>query len=239
MRNFPFRILGAVAFLITAASSVSAQDYIRKPKPASRPGESSAEASLEPQGPSLSPSRTVAANPNSPLTPGSEVSFMIVEDREQQPLRLIIADTGELEVPGGLGSVVVSGLTANAAAARVQAHLESEYYKPGKGAVKISLKTLPASGQKVSKVQVSGKVGRPGSILFYASDPKKLSEAILEAGQTPYSNLKKVKVTRKSKTGSDVSEIYDVQAILDGNTVNDFPLRDGDSISVPPRAITW
>ena len=239
MRNFQFRFLGAVAVLTTATSSLSAQDYIRKPKPAARAAEASLAVPADPAVPSLSASRSVTANPNSALTPGAEISFMIVEDREPQPMRVIIADTGELEVPGGLGSVVVSGLTSSAAEARVQAHLESKYYKPGKGAVQIALKTLPASGQKVSKVQVSGKVGRVGSIAFYSSEPKKLSDAVLEAGPTPYSDLKRVKVTRKDKNGIEQSEEYDVQSVLDGKSNIDPILRDGDRINIPVKTLIW
>lgn len=239
MRNFPFRFLGVLAFSITAASSVSAQDYIRKPKPATRAVEAPSVTPIEPAVPALSNSRPVAANPNSPLTPGAEVSFMIVEDREPQPMRVIIADTGELEVPGGLGSVGVAGFTTSAAEARVQAHLESNYYKPGKGAVQIALKTLPASGQKVSKVQVSGKAGRVGSVVFYSSEIKKLSDAVLEAGPTTYSDLRKVKVTRKDKNGIEQSEVYDVQSVLDGKSSIDPVLKDGDRINIPTKSIHW
>lgn len=238
MRNFPSRFLGALALFFVATSSVSAQTSFIKPRPAARAVDSNETASLEVPTPTFTPSGKVVANKNSPLTPGAEVSFRIVEENEP-PVRVIVADTGELEVPGGLGEVPVNGLTSAQAEFRVKSYLEGKFYKPGKGTVQIALKTLPASGQKVSKVQISGKVGRLAPILFYSSDPKKLSEAILEAGPTPYSDLKKVKVTR-TRAGVETSEEYDVKTILEsGSAVGDFPLRDGDRIHVPARPIIW
>ena len=237
MRNYPSRFLGAVALFFATVSSISAQDYIRKNKTAAQPASA---ASLEPTSPALAPSRS-AANRNSPLTPGTEVSFQILEDKALSSTPVIISDTGELEVPGGFGLVLsVSGMTCANAEALVKNKLEGKFYKPGKATVQISIKSLPASGQKVSKVQMSGTIGRQTPILFYASDPKKLSEAVLEAGPTRFSNLKKVKVTRKGKDGNDTSEEYDVKSILEGgNSANDFPLQDGDRIFVPERGIVF
>lgn len=234
MRNFPFRILGAASIFLAAQSSVSAQNFIKpKPRPAAPAFEVSAPspALLDPSAPSPG-ARIVAASKNSPLTPGAEVSFRIAEENEP-PVRVIVADTGELEIPGGLGAVQVNGRSSAQAEALVKSHLEGRFYKPGKATVQIALKTLPASGQKVSKVKVSGKVGRQGVIAFYASDPKKLSEAILEAGPTTFSDLTKVKVTR----GGETKE-HDVKSVLEGkNDKDDVELQEGDVIYVPPRPI--
>ena len=236
MRNFPFRILGAVAIFLVGQSSASAQNFIKpKPRPAAPAFEvsTSSPALLEPSSPTVG-TRIVAASKNSPLTPGAEVSFRIAEENDP-PVRVIVADTGELEIPGGLGGVQVNGLSSAQAEAKVKSHLEGRFYKPGRATVQIALKTLPASGQRVSKVKVSGKVGRQGLITFYASDPKKLSEAILEVGQTTFSDLTKVKVTR-----GGVSKEYDVKSILEGKSdKDDIELQEGDVIYVPPRPLIW
>ena len=234
MRNFPIRFLGAVALIISATSSVSAQSNSFF-KPTGRPGAGAPAVSpTEPVAEirSADTGRSVAVSPNTPLAPGAEVSFKIVEENEA-PVRAIIADTGELEIPGGMGRVDVNGMTSSQAASAVKSYLEGRYYKHGKATVVIGLNVIPMSGQTKSKVIMSGKVARAGAVEFYSNAPKTLSEAVNEAGSTSWSDLEKVRVTRGSETRE-----YNVKDILEkGNTKNDFPLRDGDRIFVP--ALKW
>lgn len=232
MRSFQIHFLGTLAILVSAASSADAQSvtYGAKPRAAAPGATAPLEMPIEPR--LAAPERAINVSPNSPLSAGAEVSFSIVEDNEPTT-RVIIADSGELEIPGGLGRVSVAGLTASQASAKVKDYLEGQYYKPGKATVKIGINTLPAGGQKKSKVLVSGKLARGGAVEFYASAPKTLSEAILEMGIIPWSNLKKVRVKR----GDQVIE-YDVKAILDG-TMRDVPLQDGDIISVPEKPFLY
>ena len=77
MRNFPIRFLGAVALIISATSSVSAQSNSFF-KPPARPGTgASAVSPTEPVAEirSADTGRSVAVSPNTPLVPGAEVSF--------------------------------------------------------------------------------------------------------------------------------------------------------------------
>ena len=234
MRNFPIRFLGAVALIISATSSVSAQSNSFF-KPTGRPGAGASAVSPTEPVAEIRPAdtgRSGAVSPNTPLVPGAEVSFKIVEENEA-PVRAIVADTGELEIPGGMGRVNVNGMTSSQASAAVKSYLEGLYYKRGKATVVIGLNVLPMSGQTKSKVIISGKVARAGAVEFYSNAPKTLSEAVIEAGVTSWSDLKNVKVTRGTQTLE-----YNVKDILEnGNTKNDFPLRDGDRISVP--ALKW
>lgn len=233
MRSFQIHFFGASALLAATTCVASAQSvtYGQKPRTATAAPAVPAEMAIEPRM-VAQPERASNVSPSSPLTAGAEVSFLIVEDNE--PTRVIIADSGELEIPGGLGRVSVAGLTAAQASAKVKSYLEGQYYKPGKATVRIGINTLPAGGQKKSKVLVSGKLARGGgAVEFYASAPKTLSEAVLEMGVTPWSNLKKVRVTR----GGQAME-YDVKAILDGS-MKDVPLQDGDVISVPEKTFIY
>lgn len=231
MRSLPFNVLGAVALSLMTAGSASAQvNFGRKPeRPIAAPEPSAEIAGTSPVSAGRpSSGRRVNASPNSPLVPGAEVSFSIVEENEP-PVRAIVTSTGELEIPGGLGRVEVNGMTTDRAAAKVKSYLEGRYYKPGKATVKIGINFIPEGGEKRSKVIVSGKVLRNGAVEFYASEPKTLSEAVNEAGIGAYSDTKKVKVTRGSTTYE-----YNVKDILEnGNTKKDFPLQDGDRIYVP------
>jgi protein involved in polysaccharide export with SLBB domain len=237
MRKISLRILGALVVILTSTNSANAQVNFIKPRP-SGASQQAGEAPVSPAGNEVSPipsARVSNVSPNSALVPGAEVSFNIVEENEP-PTRVIIADTGDLEIPGGLGRVQVGGLTAAQAASRIKGHLEGRYYKPGKATVQVGLNTLPASGQKRSKVIISGKVLRAGAVEFFPTDPKTLSEAVNEAGTSIYSDTKRVKVTRGTQTNE-----YNVKDILEkGATKNDFPLRDGDRIYVPDRTgLIW
>jgi protein involved in polysaccharide export with SLBB domain len=157
-----------------------------------------------------------------------------VEENEP-PVRAIIAATGELEIPGGLGRVMVNGMTSARAEDAVRNYLEGRYYKRGKATVKIGLNFLPASGQKKSKVIMSGKLLRAGAVDFYSQDPKTVSEAVNEAGTTIYSDTKRVQVTR----GTEKFEINVKDILENGNTSGDMKLRDGDRIYVPERGIVF
>jgi protein involved in polysaccharide export with SLBB domain len=238
MRNLVIRILvaaaGAAAIVTPAGAQVS---YFKKPA-----GASGSPAASQPAGEFVENSRgapaadgpRIAVSPNSPLVPGAEVSFQIIEENEP-PVRAIIADTGELEIPGGLGRVAVSGMTPARAEEVVKNYLEGRYYKRGKATVRIGLNILPASGLKRSKVIMSGKLLRSGAVDFYPTDPKTVSEAVNEAGTTIYSDTKRVQVTR----GTEKFEINVKDILENGNTRGDMKLRDGDRIFVPERGIVF
>ena len=237
MRKLPTRLLRSLLILTASTSLLNAQvTFGRKTERPAAPTES-VSAALESPAPSAATTtpRGGVISSNSPLQPGAEVSFSILEENEP-PTRVIIADTGDLELPYGLGRVPVNGMSPATAEGAIKRHLESRYYKPGKGSVRIGLNVIPASAQKRSKVIISGKVSRPGASEFYSTDPKFLSEVINEAGTSIYSDLESVKVIRGGK-----EEVYNVRDMLEkGKTANDFKLKDGDRIIVPPkRGLIW
>lgn len=241
MRKLLTQLLQSLLILTACTSLLNAQvTFGRKterPASAAQPALESAlpDAATPPPSPASLASRGGVVSPNTPLQPGAEVSFSILEENEP-PIRAIITDPGALELPYGMGSVMVNGMSPSAAEAAVKRYLESRYYKPGKGSVRIGLNVIPASAQKRAKVIISGKVGRPGASEFYASDPKFLSEVINEAGTTIYSDLENVKVVRGGE-----EKVYNVRDMLEkGKTANDFKLKDGDRIIVPTkRGLIW
>lgn len=167
---------------------------------------------------------------NSKLTAGDTITVDIKEDHDPS-LQTVVTDTGEVEL-NGLGRVYVAGRTTTEAAALVAAYLKTKYYH--RATVEIGIKTKAiGAGARPFKVLVSGKVGRPGPQYFTAAAPLKLSEVVTVAGTGPYSETRKVKLTRGGR-----SVEHNLQAILkDGRGDLDIPLQDGDQIYVP--SATW
>ena len=108
MRSFQIQLIGASALLLAAVSPAHAQSitFGQKPRPAAASPAVPSEMAVEPRM-FAQPERAANVSPSSALTAGAEVSFLIVEENE--PTRVIIADSGELEIPGGLGRVSVAG----------------------------------------------------------------------------------------------------------------------------------
>ena len=167
---------------------------------------------------------------DSKLIPGDEVSIKIEEDRDV-PWKTIVTDTGEVEVMGNLGSVSVSGKTAAEAEVVIGAYLRQRFYNKATVSFKIVRKAIGAV--RPFKVNVNGKVQRNGPQYFTGANPLKLSEAVMVAGTSIYSNLKKVQLTRDGKNTS-----HDVQAITkEGRTDLDITLQNGDQVYVDAKPV--
>ncbi|MEO6789088.1 MAG: polysaccharide biosynthesis/export family protein [Chthoniobacteraceae bacterium] len=161
------------------------------------------------------------------LTAGDEITVMIKEDRDPA-LKTIVTDTGEVEL-NGLGRVYVAGKSSTEAEAIIASYLKQRYYHRATvevGVVKKALGTV-----RPNKAVIAGKVGRPGPQYFTGANPLKLTEAIIIAGTTLYSDLRRVHLTR----GGHVTEHNVQQVMKEGRTDLDVPLQDGDQIFVPPR----
>ena len=221
--------LGVLAALLNFCPTVSTAqiDTARPVRGVPRP----AEAQSEPSAPAAVPHVSGVTVPlNSKLTAGDTITVDIKEDHDPT-LTTIVTATGEVEL-NGLGRVYVAGRSSTEAAALVATYLKQKYYH--QATVEIGIKTKVSGPEnRPFKVVVSGKVGRPGPQYFTAANPLKLSEAVIVAGTTSYSELKKVKLTRGGR-----STEHDVRAITkDGRTDLDMSLQDGDQIYVP--TVTW
>jgi protein involved in polysaccharide export with SLBB domain len=219
--------LGVLAVLLTFHPTVSTaqSDMLGTARPArgyNRP----AEPPPEPSYPSAVPSAGgMTVSRDTKLTAGDQITILIKEDRDP-PLRTIVTATGEVEL-NGLGRVAVSGHSSTEAEALIASYLKQRYYHQATVEVGVIAKALGTV--RPFKIMVTGKVGRPGPQYFTGSNPLKLAESVLVAGAGPYSEIKKVKLTRGGQTTE-----HDVRAITkDGRTDLDVPLQDGDQIYVP------
>jgi len=171
--------------------------------------------------------RMEAVDPDKKLSPGDQVTYEIVEDKDGGIPRVVSA-TGELEVQP-LGRVHVAGKTTAEASSDLKRRLEADYYY--KATVKLSIDRVSPTLVRSGTIFLSGEVRAVGPLEMVAGVPLKLSEAILSAGGFgPWADDRKVQVTRRN--GSKV--IVDVKAIIQKGILDkDIPLEDGDRVYVP------
>jgi protein involved in polysaccharide export with SLBB domain len=221
--------LGVLAVLLTSFPTVSpAQiDTARPVRGAPRSTEPPAELAIPGAAPHVG---GVAVPLNTKLTAGDIISLEIEEDHDPA-LSTMVTDTGEVEL-NGLGRVYVAGRTSTEAAALVAAYLKQKYYH--QATVKIGIRTKAVgAGVRAFKVVVAGKVGRAGPQYFTAAAPVKLTEAVIVAGTSIYSELRRVRLTRGGQ-----STDHNVETIMkEGRTDLDVPLQDGDQIFVPAKSL--
>ena len=184
------------------------------------------------------------------LVPGDKLSFQILEDRHIPNLdnrapnpnaepgkAIIVADTGELEVPY-VGRVIVSGKTCKDVAAELKVLLEKDYYY--RATVVLGLDQM---SRVLGKVYVWGEVRNQGPIDIPPNVTLTASKAILGVGGfTDWAKKTKVKILRAPKTtGGTKQEIFvDMDAVLkEGQTEKDVPLQPDDIIVVPRSKINF
>jgi protein involved in polysaccharide export with SLBB domain len=220
---------GVLAALLVSLTTVSTAQ-IDTPRPA-RGYTPPKEAPVEPAIPAAVPRMGGVTVPlNSKLTAGDIITVEIKEDHDPV-LITVVTDTGEVEL-NGLGRVYVAGRSSAEAAALVATYLKQKFYH--QATVEIGIKTKIAGGvdNRPFKVVISGKVGRPGPQLFFPTNPLKLTEAVIVAGSTLYSDLRKVRLTRGGQSAD-----HNVELIMkEGRTDLDVSLRDGDVIYVPTKS---
>lgn len=166
---------------------------------------------------------------------GDRVSFQILEDRDA-PKTLVIADSGELDVPY-LGRMAATDKTCKQLAAEMKQQLEKEYYY--RASIVLALET---ANHLLGRVYVWGQVRNQGPIELSLNENLTTGKAILRAGGFgDFANRKKVKVIRPGANGSakQVFELNMVQILEDGQTEKDIPLQADDSVIVPSRLINF
>lgn len=214
------RFLWLAAALSAVEITAAAQGVIPRAAPVGRPGMYAQPG--YPMG-----ERMEAVDPDKKLSPGDQVTYEIVEDRDGGIPRVISA-TGELEIPP-LGRVKVAGKTTVEAIDDIERRLKVDYYH--KATVKLSIDRVSPTLVKSGQIFLSGEVRTVGPLEMVAGVPLKLSEAILSAGGFgPWADDRKVQVTRRdgAKVIVDVKEI-----ITKGALTKDITLQDGDRVYVP------
>jgi protein involved in polysaccharide export with SLBB domain len=171
------------------------------------------------------------------LVPGDKLSFRVVEDRDEAK-PLMVADTGELDVPY-IGRINVSGRTCKEVAAELKVLLEKDYYY--QATVVLGLDQI---SRVLGRVYVWGQVRNQGPIEIPANEVFTAGKAILRAGGFgDFANKKKVKVVRNAKPGEPAGKedlLVNMEEVLEeGRTDKDVILQPDDFIIVPARLINW
>jgi len=125
-----------------------------------------------------------------PLQPDYQISFRIVEDRNE-PIRLRVQDSGEIQAPH-IGLVRAAGRTCRDLAFIIKRELEKSYYN--KATVIIAIDVIPKVSSSGSSMgpggvvrgqeyfTVFGQVLRQGKYELPFDEDVSISQAILRAG---------------------------------------------------------
>ena len=169
------------------------------------------------------------------LGAGDRLSYRIVEER-RQPVPLVVADNGEVEVPL-IGRIAARGRTCKELAQAIRPVLEREYFYKATVIVALDAISVKARGH----VFLSGQVRTQGAIDIPPDERFTLSRAILKAGGfADFANTKKVKIVRKSAGGATQTIIVDLDAVtVKGELDKDPELLPEDTIIVPEKFINF
>jgi polysaccharide export outer membrane protein len=170
------------------------------------------------------------------LRAGDRVSFQILEDRDLAK-SLIIADSGELDVPY-LGRVPAADKTCKQLADEVENLLEKDFYYHA-----TVILSLDVANRFLGRVYVWGQVKNQGPLDIALNENITVGKAILRAGGfADFANRKRVKLVR-ARAGDPASrqiiELNMVEILEHGRTEKDLPLQPDDSIIVPSRLINF
>jgi polysaccharide export outer membrane protein len=192
-----------------------------------------------------------AASTNAPSTPtslasyvpddkyklraGDRVAFQITEDRDL-PKSLVIADSGELDVPY-IGRVPAADKTCKQLATELKTLLEKEFYY--RATVIIA---LDVANKLWGRIYVWGQVRNQGPIDVAVNENLTAGKAILRAGGFgEFASKKKVKLVRAAGADGNKQtfELNMVDILEDGKTEKDVLLQPDDFIIVPSRLINF
>jgi len=166
---------------------------------------------------------------------GDRLSYRVVEER-RPPVGLMVADSGEVEVPL-IGRVRASGRTCRELAQSIKPVLEKEYFY--KATVIVGLDSVSAKSR--GRIYLSGQVHQQGPIEIPPDERFTLSKAILKAGGlADFANHKKIKLVRKNANGTAQTTIVDLDAItVRGELDKDPELQPDDTIIVPEKFVNF
>jgi len=175
------------------------------------------------------------------LRVGDTVSFQILEDKiwdpTNQPVSLLVQDSGEVEVPY-IGRVMAVGKTCKELAAEIKTALEKDYYN--KATVILS---LAAANRIIGQAYIWGQVHNQGAISLEVNQNLTAGQAILEAGGfDDFADKKHVKVVHAAPgtNGEPQTVVLDMTQILEqGKTDQDIILQPNDLIIVPSRLVNF
>lgn len=183
-----------------------------------------------------------------PLQPDYQISFRIVEDRNE-PIRLRVQDSGEIQAPH-IGLVRAAGRTCRDLAFIIKRELEKSYYN--KATVIIAIDVIPKVSSGGSSMgpggvvrgqeyfTVFGQVLRQGKYELPFDEDVSISQAILRAGgPAQFANLGKVRLIRKTPQGNKTVLIDVDQIMTRGSLEYDIILRSNDVLIIPEKVASF
>lgn len=164
------------------------------------------------------------------LGSNDNVSFRVVEDRDNESQRLRVNDNGELEVPY-IGPIPAAGKTCKQLARDIRTALEKEYYYHAT----VILALDRVSEKSRGRVYVYGSVKAQGPQEIPPDEIYTVSKAVIRAGGFgDFANKRKVKLTRVD--GKDYT--VDLKRVIEeGHSDEDVALMPDDTIYVPQKLI--
>lgn len=179
---------------------------------------------------------TFAPNMNMPtpanyvLGPGDEIIIDVWGDSELN-LKYAITPDGYITVPG-LGRIEVSGMTVERATARIRNQFAT-IYSDLDSATPHTFLGVSVGNTRTIKVNVMGEVVQPGTytLTSFASAFHALYAA---GGPNRIGSLRTIQVFRDGKAIRTI-DLYEY--LMDGNSMSDITLTDGDIIKVNPYGV--
>lgn len=163
------------------------------------------------------------------LKAGDRVVYEVLEEREEEPLLLVINGNGELLVPL-IGRVEAQGKTSRALAYQIKEKLEEEFFH--RATVVISQRDEDRNRGRVS---VIGEVRRQGEQLIPVDAPLTLSQAVmLGGGFTLQADRSKVSVVGEGEQKARVE--LDLGAMLESGDLTQDPILQAGDVVIVPRA---
>lgn len=175
------------------------------------------------------------------LRAGDTVSFQIMEDRmleiTMQPASLLVADSGELDVPY-IGRVMAVDKTCKQVAEEIKQALEKDYYKTATVVLSLNL-----ANRLLGRVYIWGQVRNQGALDVQMNENLTAGKAILRAGGfADFANKRKVKVVRANIDPKGEKQSFDLdmtQILEEGKIEKDIVLQPNDLIIVPSRLVNF
>jgi protein involved in polysaccharide export with SLBB domain len=175
---------------------------------------------------SFEPDLKIATPSNYIIGPDDEIVINIYGYQEAK-YNLTVSTEGDITIPY-VGSIYVSGLTMEQAAAKIKSKLASAGYsniKTGLTKVNTSLGRI-----RSIKVTILGEVNKPGSYTL-PSLATVFNALYLSGGPNEIGSMRNIQINRNGKI-IDTLDMYDF--LIKGNQTGNILLRDQDVIRIPP-----
>jgi len=161
------------------------------------------------------------------LKSGDRIVYEVLEERNEEPLLLVINGNGELLVPL-IGRVEAKGKTSKQLAHAIKAKLEEDFFHRATVVI-----TQREEDRNRGRVSVIGEVRRQGEQIIPVDAPLTLSQAIMQSGGfSGEADRAKVSVVGQGEQQARLE--IDLGALLESGDLSKDPiLRPGDSVIVP------